>query len=91
MKQEDKVKKAVALRYEENEDPAPQVVASGRGPVAERIIETAQKSGVPIHRDPDLAEMLSTLDIGTQIPPELYQVVAEVLVFIYSLDQKAPK
>ncbi|MGI9952723.1 EscU/YscU/HrcU family type III secretion system export apparatus switch protein [Moorellaceae bacterium AZ2] len=91
MKQGEKLKKAVALRYTENEDTAPRVVASGRGPVADRIIETAQKSGVPVHRDPDLAEMLSHLDIGVQIPPELYRLVAEVLVFIYSLDQKAQK
>ncbi|HBT48214.1 MAG TPA: flagellar biosynthesis [Peptococcaceae bacterium] len=91
MRQEDKVKKAVALQYEEKEDAAPRVLAAGRGPVAERIIETAREAGVPIHQDPDLAEMLSKLSIGMQIPPELYRLVAEVLVFIYSLDREAAK
>ena len=76
---EEKVKQAIALEYDPSDD-APRVIASGRGALAERIIERAQESDVPIHRDDKLADTLSRLDIGDMIPPELYEVVAEILI-----------
>ncbi len=85
-KKEKKVKQAVALEYNPAED-APKVIASGRGILAEKIIEKAQESNVPIHRDYKLADTLSRLDIGDMIPPELYEVVAEILVFVDSMDK----
>ena len=83
---ENKVKQAIALEYDPS-DQAPRVVASGRGILAEKIIETAKESDVPIHRDDKLADTLSRLEIGEMIPPELYEVVAEILVFVDSMDK----
>ncbi len=82
----DKNKTAVALEYEPG-DQAPKVIATGQGKLAERIIEVAKESDVPIHKDAKLAESLSILDIGEYIPPELYNIVAEVLVFVDSMDK----
>lgn len=85
-KDKNKVKQAIALEYNPEED-APKVIASGRGVLAERIIERAQESDVPIHRDDKLADTLSRLEIGDMIPPELYEVVAEILIFVDSMDK----
>lgn len=82
------MQKAVALKYEPPKDSAPEVVASGRGQVAEKIIELAKAHGIYIQQDPDLVEVLSRLDIGEAIPPELYAVVAEVLAFVYRVNAK---
>jgi len=81
-----KNKQAVALQYD-TEDIAPRVIASGSGFLAERIIEEAKKAEVPIHEDDKLANTLSKLQVGDAIPPELYEVVAEVLVFVDSMDK----
>ena len=81
-----KVKQAIALEYNPSED-APKVIASGQGALAERIIEKAKESNVPLHRDDSLAETLSRLEIGEMIPPELYEVVAEILVFVDTMDK----
>ena len=81
-----KVKQAVALEYDPN-DAAPKVIATGRGAVAERIIEKAKESDVPVHKDGKLADTLSRLEIGEMIPPELYEVVAEVLLFVDNMDK----
>lgn len=89
-KSEDKVKQAIALEYNP-EDDAPRVIASGRGVLAEKIIEKAQEHDVPIHRDDKLANTLSRLDIGEMIPPELYEVVAEILIFVDSMDKLKSK
>lgn len=83
---QDKVKQAIALEYDPSDD-APKVIASGRGLLAERIIEKAKESDVPIHRDDKLADTLSRLEIGEMIPPELYEVVAEILIFVDSMDK----
>ena len=80
--------KAVALLYDENKTSAPQVVASGSGLVAEKIIETAREAGVFIKEDPDLVELLANVPIGEDIPAELYQTIAEVLAFVYSVNEK---
>lgn len=80
-------KTAVALEYEPETDRAPKVVAGGQGHIAERIIETAKEHEVPVHQDENLARSLSEIEIGEYIPPELYQVVAEVLLFVDSMDK----
>ena len=86
MEKKEKLKQAIALEYDPMED-APKVVASGRGILAERIIERAKEADVPIHQDDKLANTLSRLDIGEMIPPELYEVVAEILVFVDAMDK----
>lgn len=85
-----KLKQAVALEYTPGEE-APKIVATGKGKLAERIIETAKESDVPIHRDDKLAGTLSKLDIGEYIPPELYEVVAEILVFVDKMEKLRSK
>ena len=79
---------AAALRYRMAEDPAPRLVAKGAGMVAEKIIAAAKEAGVPIHEDPDLLALLMTLNINEAIPPEMYTAVAEVLAFIYKMNNK---
>ena len=81
-----KIKQAIALEYNPME-PAPKVVASGRGALAEKIIEKAKESDVPLHQDSKLADTLSKLEIGDYIPPELYEVVAEILVFVDEMEK----
>lgn len=83
-----KIKKASALAYEPGEGKAPKVIASGRGEIAEKIIEKAKEANIPVCEDAHLAEALSGIKIGDEIPPELYEVVAEVLAFISKLDEK---
>lgn len=77
---------AVALRYEIGGMPAPQVTAKGWGDVAQRIEETARAHNVPVRQDPDLAQVLIQLDLGSYIPEELYGAVVEVLSFVYRLN-----
>lgn len=86
MEEKQKNKTAVALTYNPNEE-APKITATGRGYLADKIINKAQESQIPIHQDNKLANTLSKLDIGEYIPPELYDVVAEVLVFVDSMDR----
>ncbi|MEJ5172803.1 MAG: EscU/YscU/HrcU family type III secretion system export apparatus switch protein [Hydrogenothermaceae bacterium] len=81
-------KKAVALKYERVKDSAPKVVAKGKGKIAEKIIEVAKENGVYIKEDPDLVEILSTIEIDEEIPPQLYKAVAEILIFLYKIKQK---
>ena len=84
MEQENKTtqhKTAVALAYEEG-DKAPKILATGKGYVAEKIIEVAKEENVPVHKDEKLAGTLSKLEIGDYIPKELYGVVAEIRVFV---------
>lgn len=85
-----KPKQAIALEYDPSEE-APRVIASGRGELAERIIEKAKEAAVPVHRDDKLADTLSRLEIGDMIPPELYEVVAEILIFVDSMDKLKKK
>ncbi len=81
-----KVKQAIALEYDPD-DVAPRVVATGGGHLAEKIVEEAIKADVPIHEDEKLAKSLASLDVGDAIPAELYEVVAEVLVFVDAMDK----
>lgn len=82
----EKRKQAIALQYNPG-DTAPSIVASGTGLIAEKIIEKAKESDVPLYEDSKLADTLSKLEIGDMIPPELYGVVAEILVFVDNLDK----
>ncbi|MDD6235005.1 MAG: EscU/YscU/HrcU family type III secretion system export apparatus switch protein [Lachnospiraceae bacterium] len=86
MADENKRKQAIALQYNPG-DEAPTIVASGTGIVADKIIEKAKESDVPLYEDSKLANTLSKLEIGDMIPPELYGVVAEILVFVDNLDR----
>lgn len=83
------IKKAAALRYDQKRDSAPRLVAKGSGSVAEKILEIAKNHGIPIHEDKALIDVLSALDLYQEIPPELYKAVAEILVFVYSLNKRA--
>ena len=77
---------AIALEYDP-EDMAPKVIASGKGALADKIIEKAKEAKVPVHKDDKLADTLSRLEIGDMIPPELYEAVAEILVFVDALEK----
>lgn len=81
-------RRAAALRYDAGDDGAPRVVASGRGPVAERILAEARAAGVPVRDDGALAEALAGLDLGANVPEELFTAVAEALAWAYRLDAK---
>ena len=85
---DDSRKKAAALQYDHARGGAPRVVAKGRGKMAERIVEMAQKNNIPLVEDRNLVQMLEALELNTEIPAELYQAVAEVLVFVYRLNHK---
>lgn len=77
-------RKAVALTYApETADSAPVVSASGRGHLAERILEAAREAGVPIQEDPDLVELLAATEVGEEIPVEAFIAVAEILRYVY--------
>ena len=82
---------AIALGYDKAEGKAPKVIAKGRGVIAEAIIKIAKEKGIPIQEDTDLADALYQLDLEEEIPEELYQVVAEVLAFIYRMDMSYQK
>jgi flagellar biosynthesis protein len=83
----DRPRRAAALRYEGKD--APRVVATGRGLIADRILEAAREAGVPVREDAALAEALSKLELGREIPEALYQAVAETLAWAYGLDVSA--
>ena len=80
--------KAVAIKYNQDEH-APKVVAKGAGVIAERIIEEAKDGEVAVYQDAELVSELTKMDLGQHIPPELYEVVAQVLIFINDLDRNA--
>lgn len=83
-----KNKKVAALKYNQAQDRAPKVVALGQGLTAQKIIDLAREHDIPLYSDERLVNQLISLQLGDSIPPELYKVVAEILVFIYSTDQK---
>lgn len=74
-------KKAVALRYDEDEGRAPVIVAAGKGYMAEKIIETASENGVPVYEDDSLASILAQLDVGCEIPQEVFQTVVDIYLY----------
>jgi flagellar biosynthesis protein len=80
---------AAALAYDPLGDQPPEVIATGRGLIAEQITALAREHNIPMHQDAGLVEALSRLEIGSVIPRELYAVVAEVLAFVYAVDAEA--
>ena len=78
-------RQAVALRYDQQKDQAPCVLAKGSGHIAEKIIQAAQQYDIPLVQDPVAEELLSQVALGKTIPPEFYRAVAEILAFVYRL------
>ncbi len=85
------LEKAVALRYDQEKDSSPRVVAKGKGYIARQIREIAEEYGIPIRHDDDLVELLAQVDIDKEIPQELYAVVAEILSWIYRANEEMRK
>lgn len=81
--------KAIALRYQAEEDVAPVVIAAGYGELADRIINLAEVQGIPVFRDDSAVSLLCMLDIGKSIPPQLYEVVAAIYVQLLEISQQA--
>ncbi len=90
LQETDKDLTAVALAYNPG-DEAPKILATGKGHIARRIIDEAKANDVPFYKDSQLAETLSALEIGDAIPPELYEVVAQILVFVDGMDKVKSK
>jgi flagellar biosynthesis protein len=89
MKKHEKIRqKAVAVQYNPDEL-APKILAKGAGLIAEKILERAQNSEVTVHKDAALVEDLTRMELGEYIPPDLYEAVAQILVFISNLDKEA--
>ncbi len=82
------MKKAVTLLYDAKKAGAPIVTASGQGELAKKIVALAEQAGIPIRKDPDLVEILAKIPVGEEIPETLYQAVAEILAFVYGLNDK---
>jgi len=89
--EQEQPKQAVALKYNQEQDRAPKVVAKGKGFVAEQLLAVARQNAIPVYQNKTLSNMLMTVELDKEIPPELYRAVAEVLAFIYHLDQNARK
>jgi len=88
-KEADKPKQqAIALRYQQEENVAPKVIAKGSGYMAERILETAKQHSIPVYQNKTLVSMLMAIELDREIPPELYQAVAEILAYIYRIDKR---
>jgi flagellar biosynthesis protein len=81
-------KQAIALNYDRQGGGAPKVVASGRGELAKKILTAARHAGVDIVEDPDLLEVLAKVPVGQEIPPQLFQAVAEILAFVYQANNR---
>lgn len=89
MSESDKeIKEVAVLKYEPDEDRAPKIIALGKGEIAQKIIDKAEELDIPIYKDENIAHTLNMLNLGDQIPPELYEMVAQILVFVSSIDKK---
>ncbi|MFQ3248863.1 EscU/YscU/HrcU family type III secretion system export apparatus switch protein [Glaciecola sp.] len=86
----DDIKKAVGLKYNTAENDSPTVIAKGFGDLADEIVALAKESGVMIHEDPYLSDLLARMDLGQEIPEQLYHVIAELIAFSYVLQGKFP-
>ena len=84
---EKKITRAAALSYDPAENDVPILAAFGEGHIARKIVEVAKESGVPVLPDPNLSSMLSKISVGDEIPPEMYEAVAKVLVFVSEVDR----
>ena len=85
------IEKAVALRYDQEKDSSPRVVAKGKGYIARQIKAIAKEYGIPIRHDDDLVEFLAQIDIDKEVPQELYAAVAEILSWIYRANEEIRK
>jgi len=85
-KKNNREQQAAALGYDLEKDSAPKILAKGKGDIAEKILKKAEEKNIPIQTDKDLVKTLLALEIGQEIPVELYEVVAEILAFISSLE-----
>lgn len=83
--------KAIAVKYDVEKGTAPKIIATGKGRIAEKILEVAEENRIPFYEDQTLADLLAKLELDDEIPPELYTLVAEVLAFVYQLDKLAKK
>ena len=79
--------KAVSLQYKKGKNAAPKVTAKGHGWMADRIIKMAHENNIPIREDKDLLHLLSEIDVGQEVPESLYKVVAELLAWVYQINQ----
>lgn len=86
-------KKAVALSYDEESNSAPVIVASGSGYLAQKIVETARNNGIPVYEDNSLATVLSQMELGSEIPEQLYQAIVDIYVYFlnFGSDKKGAK
>lgn len=82
------IKKAVALKYNQKKNNAPVVVASGSGYVASKVVEIAEKNGVPVYKDDSLATTLSQLELGSEIPENLYKSIVDIYVYFLNYNKK---
>ncbi len=82
------IKEVAALQYSPEENQAPKIIALGKGEIAEKILEKAKAENVPVFKDSNLAKTLNKLKIGDEIPAELYEVVAQILIFVSDIDKK---
>jgi flagellar biosynthesis protein len=81
-------REAVALRYRKGSDHAPRVTATGKGRIAETIMQKAQEAGVTLMEDPDLVSLLGKVPVGENVPAPLYKAVAEVLAYVYRINKR---
>ena len=88
-KDDSNIPEAAALKYDIEKDNAPNLIAKGKGELAKKIISQAEKNNIPIEEDEDIVEVLLQLELGAEIPEELYQTVAELLSFIFEIDDLA--
>jgi flagellar biosynthesis protein len=82
-------KEAVAIRYDREKENAPRVIAKGKGFVAEQLLSIARRHAVPVYQNQTVTQLLMAVELDREIPPELYQAVANVLAYIYRLDGQA--
>lgn len=82
-------KRAVALKYDTNKNNAPVVIASGSGYIANKVVEIAEENGLPVYKDDSLSVLLSQLDVGSEIPEELFSAIVDI--YVYFLNFKLPK
>lgn len=81
------IKKSLALKWDREKDDAPRLIAAGKGALADRIISLAIEAGIPIQENSILTEALVDTTTGREIPPELYQIAAEVYIFLMELEK----
>ena len=84
----DEIKSAIALKYDSDEDIAPKVIAKGDNFIAKNMVEKAEELDIPRYRDEKIVHQLRNLEINDNIPQELYEAIAQVLIFITKLDKK---